>query len=217
MGAVSQGFYSLSTPTISDALDRLGIAGQIPGIYPRWAARFVGYAFTGLYRAVGNQGGSVGDYIDDVPAGHVVVLDNQGRLDATVWGDLLTTVAHTRKVAGTVINGVCRDTDRAREIGYPLFSCGQWMRTGKDRVALDATQVTVNLQGVEVSPGDLLVGDGDGVVAVPRSRADEVLDVACAIEEAEAQIRAAIANGSPLAQARADAGYHTLQSRHEGP
>jgi 4-hydroxy-4-methyl-2-oxoglutarate aldolase len=208
-------FYSLSTPTVSDALDRLGIPGQVPGIYPRWPARFVGYAFTGRYRPVGDQGGSVGDYIDDVPEGDVVVLDNQGRMDATVWGDLLTTVAHSRGVAGTVIHGVCRDTDRARDLGYPLFSTGQWMRTGKDRVALDGTQVTLTLGDVQVAPGDLLVGDGDGVVAVPRSRADEVLQVALAIEDAETQIRAAIAEGVPLAQARSDAGYHSLQTRRD--
>jgi regulator of RNase E activity RraA len=215
--ALSQGFYSLSTSGVSDALDRLGIQGQIAGVSPRWPARLVGYAFTGRYRPVGSQGGTVGDYVDEVPAGSVIVLDNRGRTDATVWGDLLTTVAHSRGVAGTVIDGVCRDTDRAREVGYPLFSCGQWMRTGKDRVALDATQVPVVVGGVLVSPGDLLFGDGDGVVCVPLSRAEEVLEVARTIEAAETEIRKAIAEGVPLAKARADAGYFTLQTRQEGP
>ena len=83
----------------------------------------------------GLSGKSVGDYIDDVPTGAVVVIDNGGRLDATVWGDILTTVAHRDGVAGTVIDGVCRDVGRSIELGYPIFARANTMRTGKDRVA----------------------------------------------------------------------------------
>ena len=65
------------------------------------------------------SGKSVGDYIDDVPAGDVVVIDNQGRLDATVWGDILTTVAHRNGVAGTVIDGVCATCSERRNSTSP--------------------------------------------------------------------------------------------------
>ena len=99
--------------------------------------RLVGRAWTLRYGTVGEDPGSVGDYIDDLGPGQVVVLDNQGRRDATVWGDLLTTVAAGRRVAGTVIDGVCRDVDRSIELGYPIFSRGNWMRTGKDRVRVE--------------------------------------------------------------------------------
>jgi 4-hydroxy-4-methyl-2-oxoglutarate aldolase len=141
----------------------------------------------------------------------VVVLDNQGRLDATVWGDLLTIVAHRRRVAGTVIDGICRDVDRSLTLGYPIFSRGNWMRTGKDRVRVEATQVPVSVGGIRVEPGDLLLGDGDGIVVVPAARADEVLETAERIEGAEAAIRAAIEAGTPLGAARRAAGYHDLQ------
>jgi regulator of RNase E activity RraA len=143
----------------------------------------------------------------------VVVLDNQGRLDATVWGDLLTIVAHRRQVAGTVIDGICRDVDRSLTLGYPIFSRGNWMRTGKDRVRVEATQVPVSVGGIRVEPGDLLLGDGDGIVVVPAARADEVLETAERIEGAEAAIRAAIEAGTPLGEARRAAGYHDLQRR----
>ena len=99
--------------------------------------RLVGRAWTLRYGTVGEDPGTVGDYIDDLGLGQVVVLDNQGRRDATVWGDLLTTVAAGRGVAGTVIDGVCRDVDRSIELGYPIFSRGNWMRTGKDRVRVE--------------------------------------------------------------------------------
>ena len=91
-------------------MDRLGIGGQCLGIKPLNSGfRLTGRAFTILYGPSGMPAGTVGDYIDDVEPGRVVVLDNGGRENATVWGDILTMVAHTRKVAGTVIDGACRD------------------------------------------------------------------------------------------------------------
>src|ERR1700761_379409 len=94
----------LDTATLSDALDRLGINGQCLGIKPRDASfRLTGRAHTLLYRPADVKPGTVGDYIDDIPPGTVLVLDNGGREDATVWGDILTLVAHRRGIAGTVI------------------------------------------------------------------------------------------------------------------
>ena len=204
----------LGTSTLSDAMDRLGIAGQAFGILPvEPAFRLVGRAFTASYLPVGVDGGTVGDYVEDVPPGDVVVLDNQGRMDGTVWGDILTLAAHKRGVGGTVIDGVCRDTARALELDYPIFSRGHWMRTGKDRVAMVAVNVTVALGGVRVRPQDLLIGDRDGVVVVPRGREAELLDVAARIEAAEEAIRSIVMAGGSLREARERQGYHALQAR----
>jgi 4-hydroxy-4-methyl-2-oxoglutarate aldolase len=204
--------HALTTSGLSDALDRLGIAGQALGIAPiDRSFRLAGRAWTLRYGPVGEDRGTVGDYIDDLGPDDVVVLDNQGRLDATVWGDLLTITAHRRGVAGTVIDGVCRDVDRSLTLGYPIFARGNWMRTGKDRVRVEATGVPVSIGGVRVEPGDLLLGDGDGLVAVPSARIEEVLAAAEEIERAEDAIRAAVEGGSPLRDARRMAGYHELQ------
>lgn len=202
----------LSTSGVSDALDKLGIRGQALGIAPLDRTfRLAGRAWTLRYGPVGEDRGTVGDYIDDLGPGDVVVLDNQGRLDATVWGDLLTTTAHRRGVAGTVVDGVCRDVDRSLDLGYPLFARGHWMRTGKDRVRVEATQVPVSVGGVRVEPGDLLLGDGDGLVAVPAARVEEVLRAAEGIERAEAAIRRAVEAGASLRDARREHRYHDLQ------
>lgn len=206
----------LSTTDLSDALDRLGIAGQCLGIMPLSRSfRLVGRAFTVHYVPVSVERGTVGDYIDDLGPGDVVVLDNAGRLDATVWGDLLTSTAHRRGVAGTVIDGVCRDIDRSIELSYPIYSRGNWMRTGKDRVRVDGVNVPVSLGGVRVEPGDYLRGDGDGVVVVPAARISGVLTAAQEIHAAEEAIRAEIATGSDLRAARARVSYHDLQKRQE--
>jgi len=203
----------LSCTDLSDALDKLGVRGQCLGIMPLDRSfRLVGQAFTGRYGPVDRAGGTVGDYIDDLGPGQVVVLDNGGRSDATVWGDLLTSAAAQLGVAGTVIDGVCRDIDRSITLNYPIFARGNWMQTGKERVRLEAIQEPVTIGGVRVEPGAWLRGDGDGVVCIPAARIAEILDAAEEIHAAEDGIRAALDAGKSLRQARIDHGYHKLQS-----
>jgi len=207
-------FAGFSTTTVSDALDRLGLAGQCLGLKPLDRGfRLCGRAFTMRLLPVTPVAGTVGDYIDDVPAGEVVVIDNAGRTDATVWGDILTFVASRRGIAGTVIDGVCRDVGPSIDIGYPIYSRGWSMRTGKDRVQLDALNVTVAIGGARVAPGDILLGDADGVVCIARDHEEEVLRLAGEIDAAEEKIRQAIAGGMRLDEARQHFKYFTLQSR----
>jgi regulator of RNase E activity RraA len=204
----------LDTTAISDAMDRLGIAGQclnIKPLDPRF--RLTGRAFTILYGPAGTPPGTVGDYIEDVPQGGVVVLDNGGRENATVWGDILTWVANRRGVAGTVIDGACRDTHLARELGYPIYSRSYSMRTGKDRIQVEAMGGPVNIGDARVNQGDILRGDADGVVAIPQAHEDAILTNAEQIDAAESQIRALVNDGLTLTEARAKLGYHKLQTQ----
>jgi 4-hydroxy-4-methyl-2-oxoglutarate aldolase len=204
----------LDTATLSDALDKLGIVGQCYRIKPRSGAfRMAGRAYTLLYGPASNPPGTVGDYIDDVPPGSVIVLDNGGRENATVWGDILTEIAHRRGIAGTVIDGVCRDVALCTQIGYPVFSKDHWMRTGKDRVQVEATNVTVNVGDARVQPGDIVRGDADGVVVLPKEHESKVLDTAEEIEHAENAIREAVRSGMRLDEARRQFRYHQLQTR----
>jgi regulator of RNase E activity RraA len=161
----------------------------------------------------GLSGKSVGDYIDDVKPGEVVVIDNGGRLDATVWGDILTTVAHRDGVRGTVIDGVCRDVGRSLELGYPIYARANTMRTGKDRVSAEAYGEAVQLAGVRVDQGDWLVGDADGVVVLPASRVEDIIDAAEEINAVENDIRAAVSEGGALLEIRTRMQYHRLQTR----
>jgi 4-hydroxy-4-methyl-2-oxoglutarate aldolase len=206
----------LDTTSLSDALDRLGIAGQCLNIKPLdHRFRLTGRAFTILYGPAGTPPGTVGDYIDDVPAGGVVVLDNGGRENATVWGDILTWVAHKRGIAGTVIDGACRDTHLSRELGYPVYSRSYSMRTGKDRVQVEAVNGPVNIGDARVNPGDILRGDADGVLVIPRAHEDAVLTAAEEIDAVELKIRNAVNEGKTLAEARRTLGYHQLQTRQK--
>jgi len=142
-----------------------------------------------------------------------VVIDNGGRTDCTVWGDIMTQYAGMRHIAGTVIDGVCRDVSKALGDGYPLFTKGRFMRTGKDRVQVEAVNAPVSIGTARVCARDIIVADANGVVAVPRERAREVAEAARQIEAVEADIRALLAEGKTLRQAREALGYHTLQRR----
>ena len=161
MDANIQRASKLDTTSLSDALDRLGIAGQCLGIKP------LDHRFR-LDRARVHD--PVRTAVNATRHGRrlhrrsrtpdtVVVLDNGGRENATVWGDILTTVAHRRGIAGTVIDGACRDVHLSLSLGYPIFSRSYSMRTGKDRVQVEATNCTVNIGDARVNAGDILRGD----------------------------------------------------------
>ncbi|KAF5857405.1 hypothetical protein ETB97_005789 [Aspergillus alliaceus] len=167
-------FADCDTPGVSDALDKLA----------------------------SNPPGSVGDFRDDVAVGDVVVIDNGGRTDCTVWGDIMTEYAGVRGIGGTVIDGVCRDVNRALNDEYPLFTAGRWMRTGKDRVQVGGVNESIGIGKVHVQPRDIVVADANGVVIVPRDRAREVAEVARQIEKSEAAIRGLIAERASIAEAR---------------
>lgn len=209
-------FEGLDTPGVSDALDKLGLPGHCFGVMPldNYKQVVVGPAFTVKYVSASVPPGTVGDFIDDVAEGDVVVIDNDGRTDCTVWGDIMTQYAGARNIAATVIDGVCRDVNKALGDGYAVFSKGRFMRTGKDRVQVEAVNQPVSIGQARVCPRDIVVADANGVVVVPRERAREVAQVARQIEAVEADIRTLLGQGRTLKQAREELGYHTLQRKH---
>ena len=166
-------FDGLDTPGVSDALDKLGLPGQCLGIAPlgNYSQVVVGPAFTVQYVSASVPAGTVGDFIDAVLPGDVVVIDNAGRTDCTVWGDIMTQYAGSRNIAATVIDGVCRDVNKALGDGYPVFSKGRFMRTGKDRVQVQSLNQPVSIGTARVCARDIVVADANGVVIVPRARA----------------------------------------------
>ncbi|MFJ3519122.1 RraA family protein [Streptomyces sp. NPDC090131] len=210
--AVPAGLTATDTAAVSDALDMLGLDGCLPGLRHLSGRGFVaGPAFTLRYEPVDEgEPGPAGDFLDDVPPGSVVVIANEGRTGATVWGDVLSRVARHRAVAGTVIDGVCRDIGGSRAVGYPVWARGVFMRSGKNRVRLRAVGSTVEVCGVAVAHGDLVCADESGVVVVDRRQAERVAELVADIREREERIVTAALAGRSLAAARREFGYHGL-------
>jgi regulator of RNase E activity RraA len=203
----------LSTAEISDALDALRLPGSVFGVgHVAGRKRLFGPAYTVRFAPVDTLNpGTVGDYLDETPEGAIVVLDNAGRMDCTVWGGILSQLAARRNIGGTVIHGVCRDTAEAEQVGYPLYARGRFMRTGKDRVQVEAVGEVVSLGDVRVAVGDWIVADEDGVVVIRHDRAGEVFERALALRAAEERIVAATLAGASLTEARSQVDYHKLQ------
>lgn len=207
-------FRKLDTTCVSDALDRFGISCGLYGIKPIVENRAIcGRAFTVHYVPCGIDKGSVGDFLDEVKPGEVVVIDNGGRDYCTVWGDIMSITAKKMGIEGTVIDGVCRDVPCVRSSGYPIYTKGYYMCTGKDRVEVDEINVPISVSGIKVSPGDIIMGDDNGVIVVPWTAAGDVLKVAKEIDIVESRIIEEVLNGSTLKEARNELNYHHLQSR----
>ena len=210
-------FAKLDTTCVSDAADKLGLLPcglyKVESVVP--GTMLCGQAFTVHYMPCGSVKGTVGDYLDDVRPGEVVVIDNGGRDTCTVWGDIMAITAQKLGIAGTVIDGVCRDIPAIRRIRYPIFSKGCYMVTGKDRVFVDAVNVPVSVSGVQVNPGDLIMADDTGAIRVPAEHALEVLRIAEGIAATEKHIEELVLSGMPLKEARKQTGYHKLQTHEE--
>ncbi|MFJ7149061.1 isocitrate/isopropylmalate family dehydrogenase [Streptomyces sp. NPDC100445] len=201
----------LDTASVSDALDSLGIGGVLAGIAPRVpGARTAGRAFTVTYQPVDpTRTGfrNAANYLDDVPEGSFVVVDNAGSTTCTNWGSLLTGLARRRGVRGTALHGSARDVAEIRAAGYPLFSTGVTMVSGKNRVELAETGRDVVIGDVTVRPGDIVVADDNGVLLVPADHAAEVADRAERVERTEGEIAGAVEAGLRLDEARRRFGY----------
>ncbi len=216
MEKIIERLKKMDVASVSDAMDRLGVPCGLLGIKTVIPGKKIcGTAFTVHYIPCGITKGNVGDFLDDVKPGEVVVIDNGGRLYCTVWGDIMTFVAKNKGIEGTVIDGVCRDIPGIKENDYAIFSKSTYMVTGKDRVTVDYVNQPVSISGVQVRPGDIILGDDTGVVCVPAEMAEKVTEIAENIEKTEQAIIAEVKNGLTLKEARAKLGYHHLQTREE--
>jgi regulator of RNase E activity RraA len=128
--------------------------------------------------------------------GDVLVVAAGGGGPALV-GELFATEARRRGLAGIVVDGFCRDLRGLREIGLPVFARGTTPRSGTT-VSRAAAGATVAFGGIEVAPGDLVVGDDDGLLVAPPGRIAAALDAAEGIARAERAILAAQAGGEAL-------------------
>ena len=127
--------------------------------------------------------------------GDVLVVDAKGFLEAGVWGDVFTEQAQRLGLAGLVIHGAVRDAVAMTEAGFPVFSRGLSIKgTGKHQPG--RVNVTVTIGDVSIHPGDIIVGDQDGVVVVQRHEVEAVLAKSRQREEKEAHFRQQIRNGA---------------------
>ncbi|MGI0150726.1 MAG: bifunctional hexulose-6-phosphate synthase/ribonuclease regulator, partial [Thermoplasmata archaeon] len=193
-GELRDAFGRVSTPNLSDALQRKGaLHGLLPHL-PTPTTKLVGPAVTVLTRD-GDWAKPV-EAIDRAGAGDVIVVDAGGGTTA-IWGELASWSAHGRGLAGVVIDGAARDLDAILALGFPVFSRTVSPNAGEPK-GHGEINVEVTVGGQRVRPGDWIVGDLSGLVVVPRERAAEVANRALDVLEHENRVREEIRRGSTL-------------------
>jgi 4-hydroxy-4-methyl-2-oxoglutarate aldolase len=204
-GSIGRDLY---TAVLSDVLDELGYRDQAmpPSIRPLDDDLvMVGRARTGIYREVYSVVRGANPYaleialVDDLEPGDVAVLGCGGSTRIAPWGELLSTAARARKAAGCLTDGFVRDVKLIRKMRFPVFHGGIAPLDSKGRGMVAEIDVPIRCGGVAVSPGDLVVGDADGVIVVPRAIEAEALDKAFAKVRAENDTRAELERGAKLA------------------
>lgn len=202
----------LHTPVIGDILDAVGRRHQFlsPQIRPLDSAMIlVGRAMPVLIADVfgvsSKPFGLLTEALDDLRADEVY-LARSGRLECSAWGEILTATARGRHAAGAVIDGYHRDTRKVLEQQWPVFSRGAYGQDAGVRASVVDFRVEVEIHGVTVRPGDLIVGDVDGVLVVPRDVESEVLALALEKVKGESLTRSAIDKGMSSTDALATYG-----------
>ena len=195
----------LDTCAVSDALDKLGLAGSVTGLQRLSTdRRIAGQVVT--YRLEADDGRRVASRhlgttaIEAARPGDVIVVEQRTGIDAAGWGGNLSFGAQLRGVGGVIVEGPARDVDEARGYDFTVFARHATARTARGRIVETATNIPVIVGDVTVSPGDYVVADGSAVVFVPEAEIGRVLEAAEAIAERERAMVTALREGTPISQ-----------------
>ena len=198
-GQVLAAFQDLSTCNISDALDRMGLVGQVTGVLPLWhgCPKIAGPAMTMKLSPEARYSTVMGtlEAIQESRAGEVLVIDNGGRADSNSFGGIATFSAKHYNMQGCVIDGATRDVDEMAALHFPVFGKGVVNTSVRGRIGFDGYGIPVKLGGVEVRPGHFVFADQNGVVVVPPEAITEALRWGRRLGEMEQRIKRAIASG----------------------
>lgn len=208
----------LDACAISDAMDKLGLAGGVVTGLQRLTTdrRISGRVVTvklekddGRPAASRHLGTTA---IEAAQPGDVIVLEQRSGVDAACWGGNLTIAAQMRGIAGVVIDGPARDTDEARGYGFTVFARSATSRTARGRIVETGTNVPITVGDVQVSPGDFVVADGSAVVFVTAGDIERVLDAAEIVADRERQMVVDLRDGLPPSQVMGK-NYETMLKR----
>lgn len=209
MDPLPAGIEKLFTAILSDALDECGERHQAlpPTIRPLDVSKvMVGRARTAIYREVVAVPPGHNPYeleirlIDSLAPGDVAVMACGGSAIIAPWGALLSTAARVRGATGCLTDGYVRDTRAIAEMGFPVFAGGIAPLDSKGRGEVAAIDEPVRCGGVVVARGDLVFGDADGVVIIPRAIEEQVVETALRKLDREDATVAALLDGTSLAE-----------------
>lgn len=193
----------LSSNNVSDALTALGLKGSTFGVRPIWEGcpKIVGEAITvkmgptGFTEATTTHLGVL-NAMRSGKRGSIVVIDHGGRLDVSAFGGIMANTAQVSGMSGVVVDGVTRDIDEYIEIEFPVYSRGAVVATSRGITMAYSINEMVQFAGVQVRPGDIIIGDRSGVVVVPIEEFESVLNKAEELRDKENKMISEIRAGA---------------------
>lgn len=192
----------LYTPVVGDCLDVEGLPHQFlppeirqltPGSVV--VGRAMPVLITDVFGPQTKPFGRLTEALDQLGNGEVYLARNGGDVPTAAWGEILTATARARGAAGAVIDGYHRDTRQVAAQDWPVFSRGGYAQDAGIRKVVVDYRVPIEIGQVTVAPGDLVFGDVDGVLVVPRGVERDVLSAALAKASGENLVREAIEQG----------------------
>jgi regulator of RNase E activity RraA len=199
----------LATSTLANALDDTGYHDKVMLKIKAVAAgsRCVGCAVTiretsGPFGTFGSEDFRVGAMIDAASAGDVIVVAAHGAPYST-WGGMASYAAKLKGVAGLVVDGGVRDLEEIVEFEFPVFARHMVPTTGRTRLRVEAINEPVDVDGVRVEPGDIITGDGTGVVCLPRRDVERIIELAEEFANDDAAAMAELKSGLSFSEAMA--------------
>ena len=205
------------TCILSDAMDRLGLAGATIGVRPAWKCpKIFGRAVTmklkpaGIDRPTQHLGTAA---IEIAKPGEIIVIENRVRADAPGWGGLLSLAAKTKGLAGVVTDGPARDVDECEMLGFPVYSNSVVPISARGRIVQESVNKEIQFAGVQVRPNDLVIADGSGVVIIPQEKVAEVIAAATDMADREAEMAAEIKGGKSILEVLEQRGYEALTKK----
>lgn len=200
---------TLYTPVIGDILDTLGFQHQflpaaVTPIVPTMTlvGRAMPVLIADVFGVQQKPFGKLTEALDALQSGDIYLARRAG-IACAAWGEIMTAAARARGAAGAVIDGYHRDSNAVIAQNFPVFSRGGYGQDAGVRASVLDYGVSVEIEGVHINPGDLVVGDRDGVVIVPGAVEDEVLERAVQKVATENVVRQQIELGMSTTEALA--------------
>jgi len=194
----------LDTCVVSDALDRLGFTGVVPGLERLSTdSKITGPVLTVRLETANGRTAErhlCTAAIEAAKPGEIIIVEHHSRSDCAGWGGILSRAARMRKIAGVIVDGICRDIDESRELGFPVFGRGVLPVTARGRVIETEFNTPVIIGSITVRPGDWVIADGSGVVFIAAENLQAVVEQAEKLVAREAELIADIESGTPVSK-----------------
>jgi 4-hydroxy-4-methyl-2-oxoglutarate aldolase len=191
----------LYTPVVGDILDTLQCYHQFlpQAIQPmresdKLAGRAMPVLMIDVYGPQKKPFGLMTEALDQLEEDEIYMASG-GEMRCAYWGELLTATARTRKSVGAVVNGFHRDTPQVMAQNWPVFSRGRFAQDSSVRTQVADFRCNIEVGGVWIEPGDLIFGDSDGVLVIPKKFEAEVIEMALTKARSEKIVRQEIENG----------------------